>query len=291
MSWIDFILNIAGLLLWLNWRAVPPLTAAPAGAAEPALPRRADPPRARWRYLLGLLALLVGRAVFYWQAGSSLKWDPIIPFSFTSLAFRSDLPGRMVLFSFLSFGATLGFFYLCLLLLSWVNAPVSDADPAQRLVRLHLGSLERWPWLLKMLLPLVVTTALWCALNPLLLWIEMVPPVSNWQLLAQGAVIAVAVYFTLRFLVLGFLALYVLNSYIYLGNSPLLNYVNTTSRGLLRPLRWLPLRIGRVDLTPLAAIALVILAWWLWHLCMLAASARVGVMANFWHLLWGSQLR
>ena len=69
-----------------------------------------------------------------------------------------------------------------------------------------------------------------------------------------------AVYFTLRFLVVGFLALYVLNSYVYLGDFPFLNYVNTTTRGLLRPLRWLPLRIGRVDLAPLAGMALVLLA-------------------------------
>jgi uncharacterized protein YggT (Ycf19 family) len=79
-------------------------------------------------------------------------------------------------------------------------------------------------------------------------------------LLAQGAVIGLAVYFTLKFLVVGFLAVYVVNSYIYLGDFPFLNFVNTTARGLLRPLRPLPLRIGRVDLAPLAGMAVVILA-------------------------------
>jgi uncharacterized protein YggT (Ycf19 family) len=112
----------------------------------------------------------------------------------------------------------------------------------------------------KMLLPLLVTTALWCALNPLLLWIDMVPRVSTWQLLEQGAVIGLAAYFTLKYLVLGFLALYVVNSYVYLGDFPFLSFVNTTARGLLRPLRRLPLRIGRVDLAPLAGMALVMLA-------------------------------
>jgi len=260
MSLIDFILNVAGLLLWLNWRAVPPPRVAPAGTAGLGLPRRADPPRGRWRYLLALLALLLGRAVFYWQAGSRLNWVPGLALSATALLFRSDWLGRMLLFSFLSFGATLGFFYLCLLLLSLVNAPVSDADPAQRLVRLHLGRLERWPNGVKLLLPLLVTMALWCALNPLLLWIGMVPEVSTWHLLAQGAVIGLAVYLALKFLVVGFLALYVLNSYIYLGDFAFLNFVNTTARGLLRPLRWLPLRIGRVDLAPLAGMALAMLA-------------------------------
>lgn len=261
MSLIDFILNIAGLLLWLNWRAVPPPAAAPAGAAGPALPRRTEPPRARWRYLLALLALLLVRAVFYRQAGAPLNWAPVIRLNAISLPFYSELRWRMLMFSFFSFAVTLGLFYLCLLLLSSVNGPVSDAEPGQRLVRLHLGRLERWPVWVKLLLPLVVMTALWCALNPLLLWrIDMVPRVSAWHLLAQGAVIGLAAYFTLKFLVAGFLALYVLNSYVYLGESAFLNFVNTTVNGMLRPLRRLPLRVGRVDLAPLAGMALVVLA-------------------------------
>jgi uncharacterized protein YggT (Ycf19 family) len=261
MSLIDFILNVAGLLLWLSWRAVPFPAATPPPAASLVFQRRTEPPRGRAWYLAALLALLLVRALFYWQAGSRLNWIPGIPLSAISLLFRSDWPGRMLLFSFFSFGATLGFFYLCLLLLSWVNAPVSNDDPGQRLVRLHLGRLDRWPNAVKLLLPFLVAMALWCALNPLLLWkIDMVPRVSAWHLAAQGAVIGLTVYFALKFLLVGFLALYVLNSYVYLGDSALLNFVNTTSRGLLRPLRWLPLRIGRVDLAPLAAIALVLLA-------------------------------
>ena len=59
---------------------------------------------------------------------------------------------------------------------------------------------------------------------------------------------------------MGFLALYVLNSYVYLGDFAFLDFVNTTSHGLLRPLRRLPLRVGRVDLAPLAGMALVMLA-------------------------------
>ena len=79
-------------------------------------------------------------------------------------------------------------------------------------------------------------------------------------MLAQGAVIGLAVYLALKFLVVGFLGLYLLNSYVYLGDFPFLTFVNATARGLLRPLRRLPLRIGRVDLAPLAGMALAVLA-------------------------------
>ena len=258
VSLIDFILNLAGLLLWLNWRAAEPIlvTATSPGA----LPQRIRPPRSRWWYLAGLLILLVGRAAFYWQAGAPLHWQPGIRLSSLWLAFRSDFPGRMLLYSFFSFGATVGVFYLCLLLISSINGPAPDTDAAQRLVRLHLGWLDRWRRPVKLLLPLVVMTAFWCSLNPLLLQIGMVPKASPWQLLAQGALIGLASYLPLKFLVVGFLIVYVLNSYIYLGESHFLKFVNTTSTGLLRPLRWLPLRIGRVDFAPLAGMALVMVA-------------------------------
>jgi uncharacterized protein YggT (Ycf19 family) len=253
MSLIDFILNVAGLLLWLNWRAVRPS-------------QRVAPPSARWWFLAGLAALLVGRAVFYWQAGTRLNWVPDIPLGPTALLFRSDLPARMLLYSLFSFGATLGFFYLCLLFLSVVNASVPEANPVQRLVRLHLGWLERWPNALKVLLPLLLVTALWGALHPLLFKIGLVPAAPPRSLLAQGAVIGLAAYLALQYLILGFLILYVLNSYVYLGDSLFLDFVNNTSRGMLRPLRWLPLRIGRVDLAPLAGMVLVILPGWVGQL-------------------------
>jgi uncharacterized protein YggT (Ycf19 family) len=260
MSLLDFILNVAALLLWLNWRAIPPVVTRPAEAPAPAPLRRTAPPRARWSYLLGLLALLLARAVFYWQAGPRLDWIPGIPLGPVNLWFRSDFLGIMLLFSLFSFGATLGVFYLCLLALSCLNSAVSDADPAQRLVRRHLGALERWPTAAKLLLPMLATILLWFLLNPLLLRANLLPKSGPWPLLAQGALIGLAAYLLLKFLVVGFLLLHVLNSYIYLGDFPFWNFVNTTARGLLRPLRWLPLRIGRLDLAPVVAAALVLLA-------------------------------
>ena len=258
MSLIDFILNLAGLLLWLNWRAAEPIMVAPAVNTSGALPQRVRPPRSRWWYFVGLILLLAGRALFYWQAAGALHWQPGIHFSSYWLAFRTDFPGRMMLYSFFSFAATVGFFYLCLLLISSVNGPAAETDGTQRFVRLHLGRLDRWPGPVKLLLPLVAMTVFWCSFNPLLLQIDMVPKVSLGQLLTQGALIGLAGYLTLKFLVVGFLAVYVLNSHIYLGESSFLKFVNTTATALLRPLRWLPLRIGRVDLAPLVGVALVV---------------------------------
>jgi uncharacterized protein YggT (Ycf19 family) len=260
MSLLDFILNVAGLLLWLKWCAAPPALMAPGEIPALPRPRRASPPSARWLYLLALSGLLAGRAVFYWQAGPPLAWHPGIPLGPVHLFFRSDLFGRMLLFSCFSFAATLGLFYLCLLTLSLLNSSTPDADPAQRLVRWHLGALGRWPHAAKLLLPMLVTVALWCSVNPLLLRLGMLPRETPWHLLAHGAVIGLATYLVLKFLVAGFLLLHLLNSYVYLGDFAFWDFVNATARGLLRPLQWLPLKIGRVDLAPLVGVALVMVA-------------------------------
>src|ERR1035441_9731476 len=126
MTLIDFILNIVGLLLWLNWRAAElPVTGQPGTSLLSTL-RPAKPPQPRFYYWAGLPVLLAGRAVYYWQAGRPSHLRPQIPLGPTILSFRSDLPGRMFLFSVLSFSAALGVFYFWLLFLSWVNGQVPN---------------------------------------------------------------------------------------------------------------------------------------------------------------------
>ena len=76
MALIDFILNLAGLLLWLNWRSV---RFDPLGKRTPATLigtlRRAEPRRwRRWHLLAALGGLLLLRAVFYWQIGAAANW-------------------------------------------------------------------------------------------------------------------------------------------------------------------------------------------------------------------------
>lgn len=260
MSWIDFILNIAGLLLWLNWRAAEPPARSRKAAPFLLTLRPAAPPRPRYFYLGAVLALLAARAVFYWQAGPSNRWNPQLPLGPISLSFRSDMFGRMLLFSTLSFAAALGVFYLWLLILSWINAGTANPDPLQLLARLWLGRLERMPSWLKPIAPLVAAVIAWAALGPLLTRFRLMPA-SGWKvLLEQGALIGLSAYLTLKYLLVALLVLHVLNSYVYFGDFALWSFVNTTSRRLLRPWEWVPLRLGKIDLAPLLAIALIWLA-------------------------------
>ena len=259
MRFFDLLLNVIVLLLWLNWRSM--------GFHRPGSYRSsllhtlriATPPRPRrWRYLVGLLLLLVVRGLLYHHFGPSARWVPHLSLAVVSLPFRSDLLGRMMLFSGLSFFLTLVVCHLCLLLLSIVNRRLEDTNPVQQLVRLHLGWIEHVPVFLKIGGPLLLTTLLWLALHPLFVHLGLVPPARSFsQTLGQGAILALATVLAWKYLLLGVLALYLLTSYVHLGDSPFWEFISATGSNLLKPLRIVPLRAGKIDFAPVAALLIV----------------------------------
>jgi uncharacterized protein YggT (Ycf19 family) len=264
MDLINLLLNIAGLLLWLNWRSIH-LAIGPERASALSLVstlRKAEPSArgTRWFPLAGLAALLVIRSFLYWHIGSAVNWTPQLELGAISLHFRSDYLLRMFSFSFLSFAVVLGGFYAWLLLVSFVNRNVSSEEPFQRLVRLHLGPIERWPAFLKLLLPMILATLLWGLASPGLVELGVVPhPLSTWHRWQQAVLLGVTSLLLWKFLVLALCFLYLLNSYIYLGKSSFWSFVQTTGSNLLWPLRRFPVCIGKLDLSPVAGIALVLL--------------------------------
>ncbi len=147
MSLIDLLLNIAGLLLWVSWRYVPfdPINRAKPATLTGTL-RRAEPTRVRrWHFLAALLVLLGLRAVFYWWIGGALDWAPGIKLGAIAISFRSDLFGRILLFSFGSFAHTLMVFYLSLIVL-WLAGPRNpEADSCSRFIRIQLTPFPKWP--------------------------------------------------------------------------------------------------------------------------------------------------
>jgi uncharacterized protein YggT (Ycf19 family) len=168
---------------------------------------------------------------------------------------------RMVLFSVLSFGETLGVFYLWCLLLSLVNGRVTENDSLQRLVDLHLGRLGRWPWPIRLIVPLMVMMLLWMGAAWLLSHWSIIPGgVPHLHRLGQGVVLGLGAYLTWKFVIGAFLILFVLSSYIYFGNQPFWNYIALTGRNMIRPFDSIPLRIWKIDFAPLVTMALVFVA-------------------------------
>lgn len=258
MNWVDLILNIAGLLLWLNWRAG---KADPLGKRTPAtligtLRSAAPQKMRRWDVPLVLAALIFLRAVFYWLIGPALRWAGTLNLGVISLSFRSDKFSRILLFSGLSFTLALGIFYSCILLFSLLKGP----KPVHDFVRMQLGRIDGWSRTAKWFLPLVVTAVCWWLASWLLAWLQIIPQPSPARRIEEALIIATQSYVLWQFPIAAILVLYLLNSYIYFGRHPIWNYVDGTAQTLLRPLKGIPfLRIGKVDFTPVAGIALVFL--------------------------------
>jgi uncharacterized protein YggT (Ycf19 family) len=257
MGIVDFILNLAGLLLWLNWRSLrfdPLAKRTPAtlmGTLRPAAPKKLR----RWHLLVFLAALLFLRAVFYrWLAPF---WIGKLDLGVIAPTFRSDWFSGILLFSFLSFGLTLGIFYVGLLFLSLLSGP----EPIHSLVKIPLGRVDGWPRCAKILLPFFGTAVFWWLAGWLLVWLQILPPpVSVAQRLEQSLVIGLGSYLLWKFPAGAILALHLLNSYVYFGKNPFWKYINATAQTFLSPLKKIPLRAGKVDFAPVAAIGLVFLA-------------------------------
>jgi uncharacterized protein YggT (Ycf19 family) len=260
MALIDFILNIAGLLIWLNWRAIrfDPLAKTRPATLTGTL-RRAAPTRfRRWHLLAALVSLLLSRAWLYWQIGSAVNWTGILELGAITISFRSDFFVRALSFSLCSFVIAIAVLFLWLLLLSLLQRTAAESDAFQRLVRLQLGRVDQWPMPVKAALPFGTIACVWWLTSwPLAHWAIVPGPVSEVQRLEQAVVIGLGSYLAWKYLIVAILALHVVNSYVFFGNHAFWNYINAIARQLLLPLRHVPLRVARVDFAPILVIVLV----------------------------------
>jgi hypothetical protein len=257
MGYIDFILNLAGLLLWLNWRSAGLSAPPPALTLASTLKRTEAEPGNRWLFLAGLPSVLLVRSLLYWQMAPALDWTPNLSFGAIVVSFRVDMLGRAFLYSFLSFGLMLGAFFSWICLVSAVNHRMEETDSCQRLIQLHLGWLGRLPALVQLLVPFLVASLLWLLAGSLFVRLGMMPaPQGLGHTLQQSLVIGGSLVLAWKYLLAGLFVLHFLNSYVYLGGAPFWNFITVTGRNLLYPLSWC--RFGKLDLAPVLGIALVI---------------------------------
>jgi len=256
MDIVDFILNVAGLLLWLNWRSIrfDPLTrrmpSTLMGTLRPASPDRLR----RWHFLVFIAGLLFLRALIYrWLGGATGTTTVYLDFGATAQGFRHDIFVQALAFSVFSFARALGILYIALLFFSLLAGP----PPISGLIKIPLGRVSDWPGWLKALLPFLATAIFWWLAS----WIfTTFPPqiaTSPAQKFQGALVMGLCSYLVWKIPACGILTLYLLSSYVYFGRHPLWNYIQVTALKLLRPIKGLPLRIGRVDLAPLLEIAIL----------------------------------
>jgi uncharacterized protein YggT (Ycf19 family) len=254
MNAIDFILNIAALLLWFSWRSVhfDPLAASTPTTLVGTLKRTEQPHMKGWKFLAGLISILLLRGLLYWQVGSAAGWTPKLNLLVVVLVFRIDIFGVALLFSLLSFLELLAVVYFWLVILAMLNYRTEQGDPLLRLVRLQLGPVARWHWSIQLLFPLFIIASLWMA--------SVVAQVQSLtRLTEQGLLIGAVLYLTLKYLLPAILLAQLVLTYVYLGKSPLWEFIATTAGRVLAPIRRLPLRVGKLDLSPLVAAVLILL--------------------------------
>lgn len=278
MAAIDFLLNAAGLLLWLSWRSIrfdPLVKSAPVtlvGTLKPAEPRLLR----GWQLALALLSIVGLRAALYQFIGAPADWTPKLNLEMVVLVFRGDLFATALLFSCLSFLRALVVFYFWLLVLAIINRFNTERDPIQKLISLHLGRAARWPWPVQVLAPLVVVVVLWIAAYPLLIRLGvMARAQSSAHLVEQGTLVALGLLLSLKYILPLLLLLHLVNSYVYLGSSPVWDFVEATATNLTAPLQRVPLRFARLDLSPvIGAVLILCMLQWLPNLILnrLAAS-------------------
>lgn len=267
MGAIDFILNLAGLLLWLSWRSMhldPLVKSSPATLVGTL--KRAEPRRLKaWQVSVLLSALIVMRALLYWLIGAPADWTPKLNFEFIVLAFRSDSFAASLVYSCLSFLRALIVLYFWLLAVAMINRNNTEPDAIQKLVRLHLGRAARWPWPVQLLVPFLIVVVLWFGFSPLLVHLGvLIPAHSKAHLVGQGSLVGLALLLSLKYVLPVLLLLHLVVSYIYLGTNPFWDFVTSTCVNVTAPLRHIPLRFARLDFTPVVAAVLILgLLHWL----------------------------
>jgi uncharacterized protein YggT (Ycf19 family) len=278
MDAIDLLLNIAGLLLCVSWRSVrldPLARSAPVTLAGTL--KRTEPPRITgWQLGLTLSCILGLRALIYWLIGGPAEWTPKLNLELIVLPFRIDLFSEALTFSCLSFMRVVAVFYFWLLTLAMINKNGTEPAAIQKAIRLQLGRAAQWSWPVQLVVPFALVMLLWAGLNPVLIGLNLVTPThSVAHLLEQGSLVGLGLFLSLKYLLPALLLLHLITSYVYLGKNAFWEFVAGTAIRLTGPLRQLPLRFAKLDLSPVVGAVLILCALqWLPNLILskLAAS-------------------
>ncbi len=257
MSWVVYILDLAGLLLWLSFRRVGADPTRPAGTLLGNLRPAAPVPHRSWASLLTLVLMLLLRPLLLVLLATVLDSTPTWTPGPTVIAFRADDWLRLYFFSTLSFAWTALVGYAVLLAFCAFSRDVPELTSFAEFAMTLAGPLGRFPLVFLFLFPVAAGAVIWLGVGPVLQWQHLLPPTRAGVSLAfQSLFMGVAVWLPLRWVVVSVLLLRFIHNYVYLGEHSVWMLVQTVGRRLQYPLAWIPARLGRMDLVPLLAAAL-----------------------------------
>jgi len=277
MALLNLLLDLVALVLFLSGLGVG--TRMPTHRAGTLLSnlKLAESTRGRrWPLFAALAALLLLRPWFYSSvaevSGWIPSWDPVP----ATVPFRPDFPSRLLVFSVVSFAWTLLQFLSWILFAAALSRMTREPSAWNRFFHDMLGPYSRMPAVLMIVLPAVGGALFWAAMALPFQAIGILPPIRSWEHLAlQSGLVGLGVWVAGSWMVCGLLILRLINSYVYLGTHPFWDFVHQVGGALLRPVEWIPARIGKLDLTALVAAALVAAG---------ARAAELGLTHLYLHL-------
>lgn len=212
----------------------------------------------RWPLFAGLATVLFLRPFLYAPlaevSGWVPEWNPLP----ASVPFRADFLNRLLVFSLVSFAWTLLQFLSWMLFASALARGTRDPSVWNRFFGDMIGSLSRLPTVVMLLIPPAAGALVWITVSAPLQWMSILPQFRSWQHLGfQAGLIGAGVWISGGWMLCGLLLLRLINTYVYLGTHPFWDFVHQVGGVLVRPLEWLPARIGKLDLTALAGALLI----------------------------------
>jgi uncharacterized protein YggT (Ycf19 family) len=260
MSLIDFILNLAGVILWLSWRSsrLDPLAGSVPATLIGTIKRTRPTRLNRWRFMIFVGILVFVRAFFYKEIGPAVNWTPKLDLGAVALAFRVNDFSQQLLFSVLSLLRALTVLYFWLLAMAVINRREAPPKSVHKLILLQLGRAGQWPLWLQLTAPMIAGVLLWTLFYPLLAKTGIINWTgSAWSILLQGILIGAGLYLSLDYILPAILFLHLVASYVYLGSNPFWDFISIAAENILAPLRRLPLRLGKFNFAPLVGILLI----------------------------------
>jgi len=187
----------------------------------------------------------------------------------------------MVLFSVVGFAWSLFVFYASLLFICAIHPRTEPDDGVTRLVRQHLGWLGNWPRLLQAVLPFLALAALWWPTSHFFASTGLLPkPDSSKILFWQSLIVGLGGWLSWRWVLSVLLIVGFTSSHIYFGRHPFWEFVDSAYRQIRKAVRWVPLRIGRIDLAaPLLLGGVWCATWILWEGVPRTITARLPLLA------------
>lgn len=262
MILVDFLFNLAALLVWLGLCSrLRAASSASPGFRYTLKKAHTDGGSRGWLGIAALPAVIGLHALVNWQVGNATSWVPDLNFGVVVVPCRPDMPLRLLLHSCLSFAGFAGVFYLWLILLILLNAHENSIDPWRQLIRDHLSWIADWPPAILATLPFLAMGVFWFIASQGFAALDMIPkPEAAAHRFQQALVLGAFTYLYGRYLAAIVLLLHVFNSYVYLGDHQFWTFIRSTAHNLQKWFQWIPMRqVGRIDFTPVYAMAAVLL--------------------------------